>query len=409
MTETDLQIAEKCKLKIIELLDYIEQNPTEYLNLTRGEIGKILYYFYASRVITERQDELMVKGSSLLTRILSIVASGEDKTLLNPTLSNGLAGLGLTIEILINEGFIEDELNEYLCNIDKYVFENAIARIQNGNVDYLHGGGGSFHYLYYRIEKNTEVKSYLETFVDTLENIAVVSRGGLYFPNIYMKDLSQESEVNLGLSHGMVSVLLILANLYEAGIRPEKCKALIEGGVNFILSFQNTERFKEGEFYNFPNSIILNQDKYSTDNLNGYRGGLRWCYGDMNIMHLLYKVAPILERPELRILADQIGESILPIRGIAETRCHGSLFCHGATGIAYYYKYLSRISGIEAYMEAYDYWLDKSFELFENEVQQSLFTEISGYFLEGFVGSSLVLMDAIEDQEPYWEKVWLLS
>ncbi|WP_337043538.1 lanthionine synthetase LanC family protein [Emticicia sp. 17c] len=405
----EVQTANKTVDTILALSAYIENNPTEYLNLTRGEIGKILYYFYASRSIPEKREEFLAKGGNLLSTILDIVIHKKNNQLFNSSLSNGLAGLGLTIEILVNEGFIEDDLQDFLYNIDKYVFENAITKIRKGNIDYLHGGGGAFHYLYYRIDKNPAIKAYLETFVEALEEIAVPWGEGIYFPNIYMKDLSRESEVNLGLSHGMVSTLLMLINFYEAGISPQKAEQLINKGITFMLSFRNTEHFETGEYYNFPNSIILNQHQYSPDNLKNYSGGLRWCYGDMNIMHLLYKAGIALNQPYFKLLADEIGVSTLPVRDIKQAHCHGSLFCHGATGIAYYYKYLARISGQQFYMEAYHYWLNLAFSLFDEEVEQSLFTEISGYFLEGFVGSSLVLMESLTDDEPYWEKVWLLA
>lgn len=408
MVTKDTLITWDIKDRLLDLEPYIAKGQTTLVNLSRGHIGKLLYYFYGAHVLNN--DDWLTKGYVLLEKVLNTITSKKDQNIFNSTLASGIAGLGFTLEILMKEGFLEQNFDSYLRRIDKFVYEGSIKRIKRGDTDFLHGGVGGFHYLSYRLKKNKAIRRYLEDFVLALDEVAVqYDKDSKYFPNSFMLFEAKPDEVNLGLSHGMTATILVLVNLLEVDILPKLTANLIKQSIRFILKFQNDDLHDIGTYAYFPNSILLGESQYSESNLQKYKGGLRWCYGDLNITHLLYKASQILDNSKWLEVADKTGESTLEIRDIKLAKCHGSLFCHGASGIAYYYKYLYRLSKKQRYMQGYDYWISKAMELQENEVKQNYWTDIADYFLEGFVGSSMILMSELDHEATEWENIWLLN
>lgn len=399
--------ATQLNARLAKLTELVAANPPNLTNVSRGELGVVLYYFYLSRALSD--SNYARQGYARLSDLLRRLTIGQAPDLNNPTLANGLAGLGMTLEILINEGFIEDEYNDFLLRIDRKVFEYSLKKIQRENTDFLHGGTGGFHYLYYRLERNPAVSAYLAEYVRTLASITQAHPLGAYIRNCHMEGMSQLGEINLGLSHGMAATVLILLNLIETDIEKPLADLLVRDYIRFILTRKNPGPYTLGVNALYPNTVLVQDEQVSPASENSYKGGLRWCYGDMNVTHLLYKAASILQEPTCFWKATETGLATLAIKDVDLARCHGSLFCHGATGIAHYYDYLRRISGVEDYRKGYSYWLDVAFDEFQKEEEQALYTDISSYFLEGSVGSGLVLMNTLLDEPAYWEKMWLLS
>ncbi|WP_031529521.1 lanthionine synthetase LanC family protein [Dyadobacter crusticola] len=401
------KLTSRIKDQIPALTALITENPTPNANVSRGELGTILYFFYLSRATGE--EHWRTEGFIRLQEMLKRITDNSVAEMMNPTLASGLSGLGMALEVLINEGFIADQYVDFLDRLDQYVFEHSHKKILKGNTDFLHGGTGGFHYLYYRLERNPHVHAYLVQYVRSLPDITQPFGEGAFFRNAYIANISRPGEVNLGLSHGMAATILVLLNLYEAGIEKELTESLIRKYIGFIIHHKNTGEYEPGKHAMFPNTVIVNDQGQSEPDGGSYQGGLRWCYGDMNVSHLLYKASALLDEPHWYDLATETGLASLAITDFTHARCHGSLFCHGATGIAHYYDYLGRISGLDDYRSGYRYWMKAAFAEFERERAAGLYTDISSFFLEGSVGSGLVLMNALLDEPGYWEKIWLLS
>ncbi|GGC05430.1 lanthionine synthetase LanC family protein [Dyadobacter sediminis] len=400
-----------CPPRLVEqlpkLTSLIAKNPVTQNNVSRGELGVILYYFYLSRASGESR--YAHEAYQRLETLLRNLTANNTTDLMNSTLAGGLAGLGMTLEVLINEGFIEDEYDDFLFRLDQLVFDNALKKIEKEDTDFLHGGTGGFHYLYYRFSKNPDVHTYLNKYVSTLAGISYNYQTAAYIRNTYLQPISQPGEVNLGLSHGMAATILILLNLYESDINQPLTESLIRKYIRFLLRYRNTGTYEQGRHALYPNTVTLRNGHFEPTGPSSYQGGLRWCYGDLNVAHVLHRAGNLLSEPEWKNKAAETGLATLAIQDVEIARCHGSLFCHGATGIAHYYDYLQRISGIHEYRLGYDYWIQVAIDEFRKEEEQMLHTDISGYFLEGAVGSGLVIMNRILDEPGYWEKIWLLT
>ncbi|KAA6438894.1 hypothetical protein FEM33_15090 [Dyadobacter flavalbus] len=390
--------------RLPKLTDLITQNPVEESNVSRGELGVIMYFFYLSRIV---QDERLAREA--YTRLQKLLRELTARGLVNAMLSSGLAGLGLALEVLINEGFIEDEYDDFLGRVDDFVFESALKKIQKEDTDFLHGGTGGFHYLYYRLNKNPKAEAFLAEYVRTLAGVSRPHQTGSYLKNAYMHRNGWPDEINFSLSHGMASSILVLLNVYESGIEQDLAELLIRNYIHFITRHKRTGAYQKGKHGLFPNTVVPRDGHFSPAEDASYLGGLRWCYGDLNVTHFLYKAAEILKEHTWFDLASETGKATLDMKDIGDARCHGSLFCHGATGIAHYYDYLQRISGLQDYQAGYDHWMQVAFSEYQKEEEKALYPEVSGYFLEGSVGSGLVLMNALQGEPGYWEKIWLLS
>lgn len=392
------------KERLPKLTKLIEQNPVQEKNVSRGELGVIMYYFYLSRILGD--DRLAQQAHIRLEQLLRQLT---DSGLVNATLSSGLAGLGLALEILVNEGFIGDDYDHFLQRIDIYVHENAIKKIEREDTDFLHGGTGGYHYLYYRLDRNPDIREYLSEYVRKLSVITHAARAGSYLKNTYMWRPAWPDEINFSLSHGMAASILLLLNLYESEVEQDLAESLVRRYIPFITTHKKMVDYQQGKHSFFPNTVVPRDGDFRPAEESSYLGGLRWCYGDLNAIHFLYKAGLILQEPEWFQLASEAGLATLAMKDIGNAKCHGSLFCHGATGIAHYYDYLRRISGIKDYQAGYDHWMQIAFSEYEKEEEQKLYLDLSGNFLEGAVGSGLVLMNALQGEPGYWEKLWLLS
>jgi hypothetical protein len=93
--------------------------------------------------------------------------------------------------------------------------------------------------------------------------------------------------------------------------------------------------------------------------------------------------------------------------------------CHGAAGIAHIYSRLFFSSGIKAFKETAEYWMEQVFKMaaFEDGLagykqrvsnQKGTWVNSAGV-LDGIAGIGLALIAAISDTEPKWDECLLLS
>ena len=63
---------------------------------------------------------------------------------------------------------------------------------------------------------------------------------------------------------------------------------------------------------------------------------------------------------------------------------------------------------LDAYREGYEYWLDKTFVLLEEDQERSAYMGKEHEVLEGLVGVGLTLLSYVSDQDLKWSKLFLL-
>jgi len=205
-----------------ELSNHILQvpNQSKYPNsLMVGMPGKIIFLAYYSR-LTGNEAFLDVSISNLESLFDNTTIDNTDAT----SFGLGLAGLAWTLNLFIKERFVEVE-GDPLEVYDELFFELAVNELSKGIYDYMHGGMGYGLIFIERVRSVEALQNKLKVLVSILEETAIRDKG------IYWRDPSIKDKVsiNLGLAHGIPSLLILLGRLYNIGIEKEKVLSLGEG------------------------------------------------------------------------------------------------------------------------------------------------------------------------------------
>jgi len=365
-------------------------------SLLNGRLGMVLYYHSLWMVC--HQDAYLQTAYRLLEKVFDNMNSNAPG-LAGASLGSGVAGLAGVVSLLHKGGWLDMDIREELAELDTYLYSSALRHIEAQHPDYLHGAFGIIRYFADRLP-DTTLKGYLENMVNALCDTCVTTTQGVWFRN-YVVDKKEAERVNFSLSHGQCGFLIVLSELYQAGILQDKTGFLLKEGIRFIKAHLQPVDFLANRFSCFPLSI-------GEDGGGIYANRLAWCYGDLNEVLLFYKAAFVLEDEELKQMADLIGSSSIIRRTAEATLCTDSHFCHGAAGLAVLYRSLYRHSGLDKYQEAHRYWINRTVALLEADTRNGLYTGKEHNLLEGLPGVALALLGSISTEDLPWCHLLLL-
>jgi lantibiotic modifying enzyme len=219
---------------------------------------------------------------------------------------------------------------------------------------------------------------------------------------------------NLGISHGIPSIIIVLSKLLHLGIQPLRCTNMINRACNFILKCQldNT-----GEDIYKVKSIY----PYETNDLpvsTNISSRLAWCYGDLGIASSFWQAGNAIKNNYLKQEAINIMMHASNRISLKENGVVDSCICHGTAGIAHVFNRFYWNTKIPIFKKTADYWIDQTLKMgaFEDGIltyrmfkgeEQSLVSEYG--FLEGMAGVGLSLISHIVATEPKWDNCLLLS
>lgn len=146
---------------------YSLKEETYSLGLANGKMGVCIYFYYLSRITQNAEYEK--KAANILDEIfekISMVNSIDVK--------NGLAGIGLGINYLIENNYVQGNINVILKDIDDVIFKNLsyykhYEKLDSSSLIHI------LHYLYIRLRKqrpNAENEYlYKELIIQTVNNL----------------------------------------------------------------------------------------------------------------------------------------------------------------------------------------------------------------------------------------------
>lgn len=392
--------------RVKQLLEIIETVEPKNDTLFSGRIGQIVFYFYLFRYFEE--EKYADKGIELLETVLQHIDTKKSPYLLKYPFSYGLSGLGFVISLLKDEGIIDIEFDKQLESFDDIVYSKALEGIEERNTDYLHGSLGGLLYFTRRLS-NPKVKGYLVNLVKALSKTAIRDVKGLRFENSHIARLNESDNTNLGLAHGLCGILMILLKVHATGVCQSEIEEMVTGGINFMLSYKTPQDFSKNKYSFFPLTINEKEAWNTEKNLTEYGARLGWCYGDMNQILLLYTASKQFDRPEWAEIANEVGLNTLDRKVRKETIIIDSHICHGSIGMAQYYKRFYELTSLPMYAEAHEYWIERTLQFLDNEMQDPIFISHAGELLEGFVGISLGLISSVAEEDLKWDSIFLLS
>ncbi len=324
-----------------------------------------------------------------------------DLTQKNITYCEGITGYAWLLDYLIKNQIIDLDVTNFLADVDFLAYQSSLNQLKFNNHDFLHGAIGNLYYLTERIDCEN-VKLYIKEIIIELNKQAFKSEKGLY----WIKNDGEKELVDLGLSHGLASKIVIFSKLIKKGILTDLLGEMLYESVRFIMNSKNVDQTKSV----FPGSFILGERDLDIS------CGVRWCYGDLGISFALIQAAQVMNNSILRDEAIDICLKNTLLKEESDTLIKGVDICHGASGAAHLYNRMYYYSKDERFKHASNFWIKKTIDMSSGE------KELAGYekqyrdfpdsnfgFLIGLSGVGLVLLSAISNKEPIWDSCLLIS
>lgn len=393
------------QIKALAAISHSRHEELKHIGTLSGRSGIALFQFYCAKYFDE--DRYADYGVEIISSCIDALNEGYTF----PTYCNGIAGFGWTLQHLVENEFIELDLDELLPPFDDYLNAKMDFDLGDGNYDFLHGASGYAFYFFKRY-KNSEgaikehYRGYLEKFVQGLDTLAIHETNGIKWESVIDPEEGFKG-FNLSLSHGISSIIYILSKISSQGIAVEKSTELLHGATSFLLQQETTTNKTNSRF---PNWIASNK-------VPSYNSRLAWCYGDIGIGKALGYASDVLRDDFLK------KKSLATLRHAAErleletTFVMDAGFCHGSFGNAHIFHKLYDNYKEPIFKKANEFWIKDGLGRYTGEK----FTPFMQWripdnkwvlelnLLEGISGIGLSLIDHISPEKSSWDECFMLS
>jgi lantibiotic biosynthesis protein len=388
---------------LTQLINTLLKSNDRSCGLFSGGSGNLLFLSYLHDVTKSK--EYLTKITHNLQDIFENLTNDN----YHYSFSVGIAGLGWVYEDLVERNIINADPNEVLSDVDELVYEWMIQEQKNNNYDYLHGAMGGGMYFLKRLRTNPNLRVNIEEHLKLLlSQMLVNSEENTSFWTLKPNNIyTFEETYNLGLSHGIPSILVYLSKCFSKGIGVDILKPIIQNTTNFILKYAQKPQ-NNSEYY-FPTSV----------NLNGMANGssrLAWCYGDIGVCCSLWQANQILNDESLDTQILEILLHNCQIHNLKNARVVDAGLCHGASGIAHIFKRFYHRYKHPSLKESADYWYEVTLNMAIVNDGLAIYKqwttdgwEYSESFLEGSAGITKALLYREYENEPYWDEILLIS
>lgn len=380
--------------KIQELAKILMAEKNNKLGLMLGEAGVVLSLYYYLE--TYASYDLDIQLNNRLDKLLESVKNAE----LNHSYSNGITGIGWVISHLSNNKFIDINQDEALNELDLYLLL-LLDKAHNDNHDFLHGYLGIGYYFLER----RKLKG-IEKAIDKITLVAKNQENGMFWTS--KSPYTGEKIINLGLAHGVSSIISFLSKVSFSGYLNHKTNPLISASVNYILSTS----FDKKRYHSFFPSTIHFNPNHEIKNSR-----LAWCYGDLGIAISLFNANLVLKNSSLEKTIKDIITSSLNRKNYESTAVIDSSFCHGSAGVSYIYKFFYKYfeEKNSSFKDAADFWLNVTLS---NANKKNAYAGYMSFYgatgwkkelgiLEGIAGIMLVLLSDV-NKNNNWQSVFLI-
>ncbi len=403
-----LKYQELIKERIIAIAHEIDEidisKSTSPFSLFTGYLGIVIFYTYLSKEML--QEKATQNAINYLNKSINILGKMEH---INYSFSEGFSGVKWSLKFLQDEGLIasQQDVNESIIDLHNIDDINLTK-----SYDYLYGGLSSCLTAIAYISNKNSVK-YLTNIVAKLYEIADKKYTNEYSWVSYDHN-GLIPQYNLGLSHGIPSIISIICLIYECGIQKRLCLNLLNGAINWILKHKHSD----DSLSMFPTAIPKDQ---STTQSRSSRLG--WCYGDLGIARSLWLAGKVTNNNTWKDEAVKIMLHASIRKNLNENIVLDAGLCHGSVGIAHIFNRFYQDTQIETFKETSLYWYKVTLDFAQfrdgiggykiylsSEMKEENGKWInSSDFIDGSTGIGLALLAAVSDIEPKWDRCLLLS
>nr|WP_298000706.1 lanthionine synthetase C family protein [uncultured Flavobacterium sp.] len=365
---------QEIRAQIDRIINDIEKEKIDTLSLYGGLTGSLLFKTFYNLHIENNKIDITNELEKLIDDSL------EDSFI---SISNGKTGLNWFFTYLKKNKLIDKEDHESLCLDDSFLKDASLIYFSQNNWDFLHGGLGIAYYALYN-PVNFDNKYFTEVFNELFRICDLYPNYGMFIDD----QIDGTRRINLGLAHGIPSVLKFCIISYKQGICRDQSQKLAYKIIDFLL--QNS--FKDQLDYCYYPPTISNEKNIPSR--------LAWCYGDLGIGFILFQAGLAFKDSKVKDFSLNILISCTKRRLIKETIVLDAGICHGSAGVAHIFNKMAYYTNNIIFKEAGEYWINKTLEFASHH------DGIGGYksythkeekwkkeigFLEGSIGIGLVL------------------
>jgi lantibiotic biosynthesis protein len=208
-------------------------------------------------------------------------------------------------------------------------------------------------------------------------------------------------EINLGLAHGIPSVLLALSRFAN----DSKSSALLSRGVDYLLSCRLQDS-ANGSL--FPHRMA--------GGMPDQPGRLAWCYGDPGVGAALWQIGMRANRPDWQTDAIGILHKAASRRETTVNRVTDACVCHGTAGLALLFYKMAILSEHDEFLDAASHWTLATLDHGQNPAAAAGYLFLttgdryisSHSLLEGITGVGLTLLALLDADTLGWEQGLLI-
>lgn len=395
-----VHINEKLKLEAVKTKD-----PA----LMYGKAGMLLFLCYYQRFRgTSENDETI---EILLEQIFENLQSDSK---FGYHLAGGLTGVFWVLRHLVNQKLLDADIIDGLTETeDQFLNDFIESANEKNNYDLFYGTIGAGLLL---LERETMDEDLLKKIFAGLVNMKRDFFYGSGFidpmPAI-RQDKNEDFEgdkikevYNLGMAHGSPSVMVFLALLNET----EVCNpAEIENLIRRIEGFMAYHQMDKDSISTYP-------IWFQPADPDPFPARLSWCYGDLSIACGYALIGKKMGNSGFTRNATALGLKTTTRNSMSETNLFDACLCHGSAGNMHIYRRLYEYTGDESFFKLENHWCKIGLEMHEQTPAKELFRYFDGSqfdnnlsFLEGLAGTGLGFLARIDNHDPAWDRLLLLS
>ncbi len=389
-----------CENKLREILTYFLENKMDLSNpfLMGGTSGLLLLLSNCHKHFYFNDDELIheILNDTWMNPFLET----------NKTFCTGISGFYWILVNLNERGLVDDASLSVINYKDLEI--KSLEFIRMGNYDFLHGCIGIAYSLLFMWSRGLykDIHPYTQAVLEEIR-IQMDNESGMLHDYDFASNKTKPNKVNIGLAHGIPSVLKYSLDCYKNGVCPNLSKLISEKIIEYLMEHSNVN--KNASYYGYS----IDKDEISV----GSR--LAWCYGDLTIAYVLYQASIVLNRSEVCEYAMEIFSHCIARREMDNTGVFDASFCHGSAGIAHIYNKMWHQTGDDRFKQASEYWLQETlnyshfedgiigYKKFDPEMNGGIYVNDTS-LLEGTIGIALVLFSYISNDFD-WDYCMLLN
>jgi lantibiotic biosynthesis protein len=368
---------------------------THPAGLYGGHAGMALFYSYYG-LVSENKSHI-VKANEILYQVFEQMASQDAGF----SFGDGLSGIGWLLAHLHELGLADFDADYMLSDLDEQIFDTLLQLAYIQNYDFIYGGMGCLKYLQKR-NFFAANKPALDKFLQLLRQNAICKGDALgwFFFNVVTGQV--EKKINLGLSHGMPSIPLLLSKINVHYSEPGS--QLIFGAMRLL----------EKSHGSYIDSIASYPYEYPPGK---NRSRMAWCYGDLGIAATYLQVGKNSGADQYIHTAENIMQKCVERVKHEDTEIIDASLCHGSAGAAQIFTRFYWDTRNPLFAQAANYWHRQTLSL------ASFSDGLAGYkswqheqgwqnnagLLEGVTGTGLALLSSISKEPLSWDECLLLS